>query len=227
MIIPVVARKQPPMKLIHFSLCLVVVSLLLVGCADTPRNLKITEVSADRVELFLVEPSTNVELQLTHMKLRWISQDPNAQPVNGELDLGWAGPLRGQQFLVIHEGANYAGPPVAENFRPTTPGIKVRNGFFPGYIDGTKVSMSVDGRSPRGLFLIRLTTDVVNDIVRFGPIPRPTLAGAFNEDGTLNAIRPEGGRKSVSRRFSTSTPVDTNSEADWSLQDESIGVPTP
>ena len=217
------------MKLIHSCLCLVTVSFLLVGCADTPRNLKVTEVAAHQVELFLDEPSTNVELGVDPLKLRWISQDPGAQPVVGEVSLAGAGPLHGRQFLVVFEDPNYMGPPVAQPFGTgTTLGLKVRGGTFPNYTTGTSASMSVFGRSPRGLFWIRLTTDVVEDIVSFGPSPRPRLPGEFDEDGTLDGVRPEGNRESVSRSFSGgSTPLDTDHESDWSLRLISIGVANP
>jgi hypothetical protein len=212
------------MKLINPCLSLVIVSFLLVGCRDTPRNLKVTEVAAHQVELFLDEPSTNAPLGVDPLKLRWISQDPGGQPVVGEVSLAGAGPLHGRQFLVIFEDPNHTGPPVGQNYRPAIPGLKVRGGTFPNYTTGTSASMSVFGRSPRGLFFIRLTTDVVDDIVSFGPHPRPRLPGEFDEDGTLDGVRPEGNRESVSRRFSGGDPRDTDRESDWSLELTSIGV---
>ncbi len=214
------------MKLLHSCLCLVTVSFLLVGC-NVNRNLKVTEVAADRVELFLDEPADK-ELYLTGIKLKWISQDPNAQPVSGEVDLGAAGPLHGRQFLVVFEDANYTDVPVAQAIGSgTILGIKVRGGFFPGYITGTSVSMGVSGKNTRSVFFVPLYYHHADDVVRFGPRPRPLLAGAFNENGSLDNIGPEGGRESVSRTFSGSDPTDSNSEADWSLRPNSIGIPTP
>jgi hypothetical protein len=214
------------MKLLPCCLGVVLVSFLLVGC-NVNRNLKVTEVAADRVELFLDEPADK-ELNLSGIKLKWVSQDPNAQPVSGELDLGVAGPLRGRQFLVVFEDATYTDPPVAQPIGTgSTLGIKVRGGFFPGYITGTSVSMGVSGTNTRGLFFVPAYYHHADDVLRFGPRPRPLLAGVFQENGSLDTIGPEGGRESVSRTFAGADPVDSDSEADWSLRPNSIGVPTP
>ena len=52
---------------------------------------------------------------------------------NNSGDLGVAGTIQGQQFLVIFEDPNYMGPPVAHNFVGSILGIKVRDNFFSGY----------------------------------------------------------------------------------------------
>jgi hypothetical protein len=217
--------KRSPTKLIC-CLVLVVVSSLLLGC-DVDRKLKITEVAPNRVELFLDEPFNN-QLPLTSMALEWVWQEPGAQPASGALNFGSAGAgmLQGQQFLVIFEDANYMGDPIAQNFRPTVPGIKVRDGFFPGYGNTRSVSMRMVGERSGTHILFVPRREKVNDVVRFGPSPRPPLAGAFNENGSLNGVWPNGGQ-SVSRRFASGAPVDDDSESNWSLTPESIGVPTP
>jgi hypothetical protein len=217
--------KQPPMKLICCLALVVVSSLLLAGC-DVDRKLKITEV-APRVELFLDEPFNN-QLPMTSMALEWVWQEPGAQPASGALNFGSAGvgPLQGGKFLVIFEDANYMGDPVAQDFRSTVPGIKVRDGFFPGYGNTRSVSMRIVGERSGTHILFVPRREKVNDVVRFGPSPRPPLVGAFNENGSLNGVWPSGGR-SVSRRFAGSAPVDDDSESNWSLTPESIGVPTP
>lgn len=214
------------MKII-LSLCLVTVSLLLLGCTKN-RNLKVTEVLEDRVEIFLDEAS-NQQLALYGIKLKWVTKDGPAAAVAGELDLSvWSDALLGQQFLVIFEDPTYMGPPVAQPVLRTRPGIKVSAGFFPDYRSTISVSMSVAGTNNQGLSFLTLYRHVANDLVRFGPSPRPPLAGTFLEDGTLNDDWPQGDQsKSVSRAFSGTTPLDTDSESDWSLRDQSDGFATP
>lgn len=211
------------MRLIQVCLVTVLISWLLPGCG-VHRKLKITEVEPNRVEILLAEPSGNT-LALTRMKLKWISSDPGANAeenrlVTGELNLAIAGSMRGGQFLVIFEDAEYHDDPVAVNFHGDIQGIKVKDGFFPRYGRTPSVSMSVDGEHTRSYI-----KDKVSDVVRFGPRPRPNLSGTFNEDGSLDAIRPIGNR-TISRSFSGHTPLDTDSESDWSLKDVSTGVPT-
>jgi hypothetical protein len=211
-------------KPILFCLAVVTVWLSLVGCG-VHRKLKVTEVQPNQVEIFLDEPANN-QLDLTNMKFKWISQDhppapaPAAQPTSGEVDLGVAGTLGGGKFLMIFEDSNYTGDPVAQTFPGQTAGIKVKNGFFPGYGQNPSVSMGVDGTHSRSF-----VKDEVNDVVRFGPTPRPDLFGAFNEDGSLASVKPQG-TQSVSRTFSGSTPVDTDSESDWSSKVNSPAAPT-
>ncbi|MEO7166983.1 MAG: hypothetical protein ABI016_08090 [Chthoniobacterales bacterium] len=211
------------MRLIRCVLAFVIFSGLLVGCA-TNRNLKVTEVTPNQVELLLDESNP---LILAGTKLKWISQDRQAQPVSGELDLGVAGTLRGGQFLVIFEDPIYSGYPVAQTVGTSTPGIKVRNDFFPSYGPTPSVSMSVQGNHYRSYVLfIPAAQDLVNDVVRFGPRPRPPTSGGFLENGSLDAVKPVG-RDSVSRKFIGRDAVDTDNESDWSSRPASLGVPTP
>lgn len=210
------------MRLIRCVLALVIFSVLLVGCA-TNRKLKVTEVMPNQVELLLDEPNP---LILAGTKLKWISQDRQAQPVSGELDLGVAGTLQGGQFLEIFENSNYTGYPVAQTVGTSTPGIKVRNDFFPSYGSTPSVSMSVEGSHYGSyIFFVPTAQDLVNDVVRFGPRPRPTTSGEFLENGSLDAIKPVGG-DSVSRKFMGRDAVDTDNESDWSSRPVSMGVPT-
>jgi hypothetical protein len=208
------------MKPLVFSLLL---GLALAGCQKN-RNLKLTEIGPNRVELFLDEPGDR-HLNLTSINFAWISQ-VRAPSDRGDVSLGLVGSLQGQQFLVIFEDPNYMGPPVAQDFRPNTPGIKVRDNFFPNYGDDPGVSMHVKGTHGGTSVLFVPTRETVGDLVSFGPRPRPTLAGTFNENGTLDRVKPQGS-DSVSRRFSAGSPVDTDSEADWLLQTESIGIANP
>jgi hypothetical protein len=213
------------MKPLFHSVLFGLLLFTMVGCQRT-RNLKVTEIGTNRVELFLDESSNNT-LNLTSISFTWTSQEPGAaSPVRGDVSLDPVGALNGQQYLVIFEDANYHGPPMAENFRPNTPGIKVRDGFFPGYGNDPGVAMNVNGSHTGTAVLFVPTTESINDLVRFGPSPRPTLPGTFSEDGSLNSVKPQGGQ-SISRRFSGGTPVETDSAHDWSLQPESIGLANP
>ena len=67
--------------------------------------------------------------------------------------------------------------------------------------------------------------DKVNDVVTFGPSPRPSSGGAFTEDGTLNNAKPSG-TQSISRAFTGNTPIDTDKESDWSQKVTTPGAPT-
>ena len=195
-----------------------------MSCSTT-RNLRITEVGANRLELFLDEPFGR-NLNLTGLNFEWVSQNPNAQPTRGALRLDAAGSMTGGQFLVIYEDARHAGAPVLENFRPNTPGIKVRDDFFPGYGSNPGVSMRVSGEHVGTSVLFIPTQERVNDVVRFGPTPRPSLSGAFVEDNSLSGVKPQGS-DSISRRFAAGRPVDTDREAEWSLTNQTIGLPNP
>ena len=208
-----------PTAIIARVAAVVLVAAFVGGCKLT-RELKITEVQPHAVELYLAEPRENA-LDLTNMRLRWVVKDAATPPVRGQVDLGPAGSLEGGQYLVVYEDPHHTGGPVAAPFRPWIPGIKVRPGFFPRY-DGTPaVSMSVEGKHSRAG-----GRDEVSDVVRFGPMPRPKLGGEFKQDGSLAAARPEGNR-SISRDFDAEGPVDTDSEADWSVQFETTGAPSP
>ena len=220
------------MKPIFFCLAIVTVSLLLPGCGVN-RKLKVTEVEPNQVEMFLDEPANN-QLDLTNMKFKWISQDPapaaqpTPPPTSGEVDLGVAGTLQGGKFLMIFEDSTYTGLPVAQSYAGQAPGIKVKNGFFPGYGQNPSVSMGVDGKHYRTyIIFVPVYQDEVNDVVRFGPRPRPNLFGAFHEDNmhTLDGVKPQG-NQSVSRTFSSGAPVDTDSESDWSSKLNSPAAPT-
>ncbi len=200
----------------------------LVGCQRT-RNLKVTEIGPNRVELFLDESSNNT-LNLTSISFTWTSRDPGptSSPVRADVSLDPARSLQGQQCLVIFEDPTYHGPPVAENFRPNTPGIKVSDSFFPNYGNDPGVSMQVKGSHTGTAVLFIPTTESINDVVSFGLLShRPPLpGGVFSHDGSLSGVKPQGGQ-SVSRRFSGGAPVDTGNESDWSLQPESIGQANP
>lgn len=68
-------------------------------------------------------------------------------------------------------------------------------------------------------------TTKANDLMRFGPSPRPALDGVFNNDDSLIGIAPKN-QLSVSRKVSGSSFVDTDHESDWSLKPGTPGSPT-
>ena len=76
------------------------------------------------------------------------------------------------------------------------------------------------------IIFVPVYRDQVKDVVRFCRRPRPALFSAFNEDGSLDNVKPQGSQ-SISRKFTGSTPVDTDGEQDWSSSVQSPGVPTP
>jgi hypothetical protein len=217
------------MKPLVYPLLLGLLLFTLAGC-QKPRNLKLTEIGTNRVEIFLDEPGDH-SLNLASVNFTWISQDspgasPRPAPTRGDVSLGLVGSLQGQQYLVIFEDPSYQGPPVAQDFRTGTPGIKVRDSFFPGYGNDPGVSMNVNGSRSGTAVLFIPTTETVSDTLGFGDFRRPALAGTFRDGSALDGVKPQGGR-SISRRFSSGAPVDTDSGIDWSLQPESIGIANP
>ncbi len=73
----------------------------------------------------------------------------------------------------------------------------------------------------------------MDDVVLFGPRPRPAIGGNFLEDGSLGNDSPEAAgspqsqQGTVSRRFPGGTAQDTDAEQDWRSRWESFGAPTP
>ena len=200
---------------------LVLASLALGGCGVN-RKLKITEVQPNQIELYLDEPTGN-RLDLTNMKLKWATNKMNANPASGEINLGIAGAIRGGQFFMIYEYSGHTGAPIARNFQANIPGIALEPGYFPGYSDEPGISIGVTGRHRRSVFLIE---DKVSDGVTFGAPPRPAAYSSFTETHSLDMEKPSGST-SINRAFNGSTPVDTNSESDWSAGPQSPGVANP
>lgn len=203
---------------------MVVAALVLCGGCTMDRQLKITEVAPDAVELNVAEPPPN-RLVLDDHLLNWARVDhESGQMTTGSIPL--MGEFAAGAFVVVWMDPTYNGPPVPQDYvtesGQSVPGIKVQAGALPEWKDGDSGAFSLSGDHPRGAW-----TDRVTDLVKFGPAPRPPLDGAFQEDGSLNDARPQTGI-SISRRWTDdgSAPIDTDSESDFQLKPASPGAPT-
>jgi len=213
------------------------------GCA-TNRNLKITEVSLDAVELYLDEPRAN-SLDLTGQKLRYM----NSQGDDKEVDL--FGTLPGGGWLIVWQGTpgtatSYSGVPFSDNyvnfFGRNVPGIHVSDGFFSKPQSET-FAYRVYGRGTRYIFPFFIFYDDTDDVVKFGgvtqgspAVPRPDIGGTFQETGQLGANKtrdPGPGGRTISRQWNYDqnsipvAPIDTDNENDWERVRDNLGAPTP
>lgn len=200
-------------------LCVMIGASMLIGCA-VHRDLKISEVGLKAVEFYLDEPRDH-RLALADHRLKY--RNSNGQ--EDEVELGLYGILPGGGWLVVWEEQNYTGLPVKEDFlnfwNRSVPGIKVREGFFGTPGTGVSYAYRVSGEHRRGSI-----TDKIDDVVKFGPQPRPSIGGDFAEDGSLASRIPTQSR-TISRNWSGTDPIDNNQENDWERKTQSFGAPTP
>jgi len=218
---------------------LVAVSLAVLAlCACTQdRKLRISEVGAERLELYLDEPNTNV-LRLGGQTLEWAAVDPNGvvAPASGRIDL--AGELPGGGFIVLFEdptGPSGGAVPanVDDFFHRSRPGLAVAPASLGAVDPALDYAFRIHGHEFRYVFPFFYTYDDTDDTVRFGPAQhRPNIGGAFSEDGTLQPVNrtPTMGqtkgrtiRRKTTQINGVDTPVDRDREADWQTDDESWG----
>jgi hypothetical protein len=204
---------------------IVVAAWFLCGGCTMYRQLQITEIAPDAVELNVAEPPPN-RLVLNDHALNWARVDhESGQMTTGSIPL--MGEFPAGAFVVVWMDSAYNGPPIPQDYVTESgqqvPGIKVQAGALPEWKDGDSGAFSVSGDHARGTW-----TDRVADLVRFGPQPRPPLDGAFHEDGSLNDARPQTG-VSIARQWNAdgTAPIDTDSESDFQLKPPSLGGPTP
>jgi hypothetical protein len=229
---------SPRLRRLGLYLWAVAVLGALGGCATT-RNLKISEVSLNAIELYLDEDRAN-RLDLDGQKLGYM----NSSGDSAELDL--FGTIPGGGWLVIWEGpATYTAPPASQDyvnfFGRNVPGIVVSPslGLFKTPTSET-FAYRVSGRGTRYIFPFFLFYDDVDDVVKFGggPMnaPRPNIGGRFTETQALGAAKarqpsPGGATaaKTISRKWDAGSmrPIDTDSEDDWSREDDNLGRATP
>lgn len=207
--------------------------LLASGCSTAQRNLLLTEVGKQGVELYLDEPSSQ-RLRLGDGMRLEVRSNTNGTITKNDIGLGTASQaMQGGGFLIVWEGSNYTGPPVAEDYPSgisgAVPGIKVADKFF-GDIDSEPSEIRLIGERNRvsGLLVIfpMFTADQVDDVIRFGqpPADRPVSGGTFAPNGSL--IYPTGSGP-LQRWWGPSGPIDTDQETDWTLGASSWGQPTP
>jgi hypothetical protein len=199
------------------------------AACGTHRKLRITEVGAGVVELYLDEPTDHV-IDLSRMEFAVAVSDPMAGPPTvTRFDL--VGELRGGEFVVVFEEAgNTTGPGAASYtnfFGNSVNGISVPVGSL-GIVDPARsYAMRVQGEYTISAFPFWVKHSA-DDVVTFGPRPRPTLGGTFTENGTRDtvertvAVGLTRGR-TIRRRVVSGVPQDTDSEADWRGDDEGFG----
>ena len=206
--------------------------LLLAGCDGTQtRNLLLTEVGKNRVELYLDEP-TNRSITLGSGYRLAVS---TATGTANTVDLGTFGrAMPGGSFFMVWEEAGYAGPPVAEDFsggqQGAVPGIKVEDGFMSGFDVAPSEARLLGRRNVFSRLIVIIPffrTDVIDDIVRFGApeADRPASGGTFQSNGSLG--NPSGSVHLQRSWAGSGAPQDNDDEADWILFGQSWGAPTP
>ena len=218
------------------SRSLVALSLVVAAlCACTQqRKLWISEVGAQRLEVYLDEPTTNT-LALAGQTLEWTALDPNGATVSGSIRL--SGQLAGGGLLVLFEDPT--GPPggstpgfVDDFFHRSRAGLAVAPAALGPIDPALAYSFRVHGHKFRYVFPFFYTYDDTDDVVRFGPSPRPNNGGTFSEDNSLQPVdrTPTMGqtkgrtiRRKTNPNLQPDTPVDRDREADWQTDDESWG----
>jgi hypothetical protein len=220
------------------SRSLVAVSLAVLSlCACTQnRRLWISEVGAQRLELYLDEPNGNA-LALPGQTLDWVALDPSGMnaPQSGSVDL--AGSIPGGGFLVLFEDPSVAPggatpATVDDFFHRSRAGLAVAPNALGPTDPMLSYAFRVHGHEFRYIFPFFYTYDDTDDTVRFGPPGRPNIGGAFSEDGSLQPVTrtPTVGqtkgrtiRRKTTRINGVETPADRDREADWKPADESWG----
>ena len=202
------------------SIVLSAVALALVSGCAVYRDLRITEVGFREVEIYLDEPADHT-LALQDHVFSYIGSggETNEFELFGSLD--------GGEFIVIWEDPHSADAPSAADYynfdNRYVRGIRVPTGFFGTQTNTQSYAYRVHGRHKRGTI-----TDKVDDVVKFGPSPRPSIGGVFTETmGLTNATRTvrDGVIKAetVSRFWRAEGLVENDREDDWRMRRETFG----
>ncbi|MDQ3697938.1 MAG: hypothetical protein M3373_07930 [Gemmatimonadota bacterium] len=199
-------------------------AVLTSACTRRPKLL-LTEVQGDAVELY-VDESAGTSVPLNRISFEVLTTAPHADTI----DL--IGTISGGGFVVVFAQPGYTGPPVQEPYTDisgrTTPGIKVQETLFgpnPAGV-GSAYRVVASGRGPSGiagLFYVRYEVD---DVVKFGPQPRPAISGALTEDATPPVMFPPP-PGNIGRKWGPSGPIDGDLESDWKQSLPSFGRATP
>lgn len=211
----------------------VLLLLTLAGCSQR-RGLLITEWFPEVVELYLDEPASE-SLDLSQFSLQvQARQDliPNVDEPDHRNQVDLLGTLSGGSYRVIFEESGYTGPPVASTYTdPVTtrqvPGIKVEEGFFGWNLGGASTSLRISGttRGPGGLAGLFYVRDFVDDVLRLGGRPRPSLGGGFTEDTPAPVPLPVP-PQTLGRKWGPDGPLDNDLESDWRPGSRTFGEPT-
>ncbi len=207
---------------------------LLAGCTAT-RGLRITEVGVGVLELYLDEPPDHT-LSLSDHVLEFKSVDPATGTTEvGSIEL--FGSLDGGKFMVVWEAPNHTGPPISASYtnfhQRSVDGIAVEPGAL-GVVDNARsYAYGVSASLYRYVFPFFYALDESDDVVTFGPRPRPSVGGAFAETGALDSVMRTLAQgifrgRTVWRKAPSvngvNTPQDNDTEADWREDDESFGT---
>lgn len=224
---------------------LVILSAVAATACTQQRKLHMTEIGNGVVELYLDEPNDH-SLALSDTVLRWQSVDHNTAGSDAHGEIALWGTLDGGKYMVVWEDPNHAGAPVYADYTnfdlESITGIVVGPDALGAVDPARSYAYRLKGHHFRYIFPFFYTYDDTDDEVRFGPNPRPSLGGAFQEDGHLggnpndpNAVvertKAAGQVKGKSLRpstlplGSTSVPRDRDREIDWKNTNESYGHP--
>ncbi|MDQ3697939.1 MAG: hypothetical protein M3373_07935 [Gemmatimonadota bacterium] len=206
----------------------------LVGCSRD-RELLMTEWFPEVVELYLDEPAGST-LDLSHYSMSVnAKQDliPNVAEPDYSNSVRLVGTISGGSYLVVFEEFGYTGPPVAGTYTDPVsmrqiPGIKVGEGFFGWNLGGASTSLRVSGvsRGPGGIAGIFYTRQRVDDVLKIGGRPRPSIGGDFIEDTPAFLPLPLA-PQTLGRKWGPTGPIDNDLESDWRAGPRTFGGPTP
>ncbi len=220
----------------------VFLGLFALQACTANRGLKISEVGVGVLELYLDEPAGNrLGLDDHFVEIKTIITDPMdpMRTIPWERTFELSGSLDGGEYLVLWEQPGRVGFPGYEfydNFdSESVPGIAFEPGTLAptGAVDNTKpFSYRIHARRYRYVFPFFYAQDVTDDVVTFGPRPRPAIGGAFTETGALDGVMRSTAvtfarGQTVWRKTDNSTgveiPQDFDTEDDWRQDDESFG----
>jgi hypothetical protein len=233
-------------RLHRWTLIFVVAAVLGASACTSQRELLITEVGVGVVELYLNEPADHrLALRDHTLTVDTLVPDP-ANPgvhVTETSSIELVGTLDGGRFVVVWEEPGHVGPPRIASYQnffgQSVDGIAVAPGSLPRGDNALSYGVRVSARRYRYIFPFFYAQDRTDDLVTFGPRPRPVTGGDFLETGALDAVMrstaiglSEG--ESVWRKSSTDPnapndplrgiPRESDSEDDWRQREENFGM---
>lgn len=216
-----------------FRVLAALLALSSLAACTADRGLKLTEVGVGVVELYLDEPSDKT-LRLDDVELRWMSHGSGGSaPEQGTIEL--SGSIDGGDYLVLFEETGHTGPPARRSYtnydNQGVPGMAVAVGTF-GTVDNARsYAYRVYQKRYIYIFPFFYRIEEVDDVVTFGPTPRPAIGGAFLLNGDLDnvqrtptsTIRGQTVWRKTRNVNGVDVPRDTDTEENWRQDDESYG----
>ena len=204
-----------------------------VTACTTHRGLMLTEVGDGALELYLDE-SADRTLPLRHVDLRWKSHADGADPEEGTVAL--TGEIRGGEYVVVWEKPGHTGVPSRENYtnfeNQSVRGVAVAEGSFGAVDNARSYAFRIYQKRTVYVFPFFYRIERLDDVVTFGPRPRPEIGGTFSENGDLDEVERSAAvstlrGQTVWRKLhevnGVDVPRDADLESDWRQDDESYG----